>query len=80
MSCGSGVFEPFFGRLPLIAPLIIAAISMFALESTPPIANVRPSLVKASEVTVRPIVPADMVPMTFVIIPAMSAMLGILGI
>src|ERR1044072_9251318 len=80
MSAGSGCFDPFFGFWRFIAPLIIAAMSMFAFDSTPPVARMRPSGLKASDVTERPIVPADIVPITFVIIAAMSFMFGIVGI
>ena len=43
-------------------------------------ASVRPSALKAIDVTLRPIVPADMAPIMFVIIEDRSAMLGMLGI
>src|SRR5215208_6842716 len=79
MSDVSGGFEPFLGFW-FIAPLIIAAMSMLAFDSTPPVASSLPSLVNASDVTVWPIVPADMVPSVFVIIEAISAMLGMVGI
>ena len=53
---------------------------MFDLVTTPPVTNVFPSGLNASDVTVRPIVPAAIVPITFVIIAEMSAMFGICGI
>ena len=46
-------------------------------DSTPPIATTRLSALNATEVFVRPIVPADIVPRTSVIIAPISAMLGI---
>src|SRR5829696_502504 len=63
-----------------MAPLIIAAKSIFVFDSNPPVASVRPSLLNASEVTFRPIVPADRPPSTLVIIAEMSAMFGMIGI
>src|SRR5215213_11291012 len=79
MSAGSIGFEPFF-CFGFIAPLIMAAISMLAFVSTPPVASSLPSVVNASDVTVWPIVPADIVPIVLVIIAAISAMLGMVGI
>src|SRR6476661_3460533 len=79
MSAGSGCFDPFF-CFGFVAPLIIAAMSMLAFDSTPPVASTLPSLVNASDVTVWPIVPADMVPIVVVIIAAISAMFGMVGI
>jgi hypothetical protein len=61
-------------------PAIIAPKSIFDFDSTPPVASVRPSGLKAIDVTLRPIVPADIEPIMFVIIAEMSAMLGIAGI
>src|SRR6185436_13344430 len=76
-SWGSGV-GCFFGFLPwLIAAVIMAAMSRFDFVSTPPVANVRPSGLNATEVTVWPIVPADVAPIIFVIMAPISAMLGI---
>src|SRR5258708_39171181 len=54
--------------------------SRLDFDSTPPVASVRPSGLKATEVTLRPIVPAVIVPSTFGIIAVMSATLGIAGI
>ena len=71
MGCFLGLFPGF------MAPLIIAAISKFDFVSTPPVANVRPSGLNASEVTVWPMVPADIAPIMFVIMALISAMLGI---
>src|ERR1041385_4662897 len=79
MSAGSGCFEPFF-CFGFIAPLIIAAMSILAFDSTPPVASNLPSFVNASDVTVWPGVPAAIVPIVLVIIAAMSAMFGIVGI
>src|SRR5215213_1190524 len=79
MSAGSGCFDPFFGFW-FIAPLIMAAMSILAFVSTPPLASTLPSLVKASDVIVWPIVPAAIVPSVLVIIAAMSAMFGMVGI
>src|SRR5688572_17434232 len=60
-----------------MAPLIIAAISKLDFVSTPPVAKVLPSGLNASEVTVWPIVPADIAPIVFVIMALKSAMFGI---
>src|SRR5437016_10858054 len=79
MSCGSGGFL-FFEAFGFAAPLIMLAISKFDFDSTPPVATIFPSEVKATEVTLRPIVPAVIVPSTLVIIALMSAMFGIVGI
>src|SRR5436305_4323410 len=79
MSLGSGGFL-FFEAFGFMAPLIKAAISKFDFDSTPPVASIFPSEVKATEVTLRPIVPAVIVPSTFVIIVLMSARFGIVGI
>src|SRR5205807_8577102 len=76
MSCGSGGFL-FFEAFGFAAPLIMLAISKFDFDSTPPVATIFPSEVKATEVTLRPIVPAVIVPSTLVIIALMSAMFGI---
>src|SRR3989449_9701014 len=78
MSCGSGGFL-FFEAFGFMAPLIKAAISKFDFDSTPPVASIFPSEVKATEVTLRPIVPAGIVPGTVVGIALMSAMFGIVG-
>ena len=77
-SWGSGGF--WFFDLFWPASLIKVAISKFDFDSTPPVARVRPSGLKAAEVTVLPIVPAVIVPSTFVIIALMSAILGRFGI
>src|SRR5258706_2307176 len=53
--------------------------SKLDFDSTPPVASTRPSGLKAIDVTVFPIVPAVMVPNTFVISAFMSAMFGIVG-
>src|SRR6185369_1007736 len=79
MSAGSGCFDPFF-CFGFIAPLIIAAMSMLAFDSTPPVASTLPSLVNASDVILPPGVPADIAPSVLVISAAMSAMFGIVGI
>src|SRR6185369_10605016 len=79
MSAGSGCFEPFF-CFGFIAPLIIAAMSTLAFDSTPPVASILPSLVNAIDVIDWPGVPAAIAPITLVIIAAMSAMLGMVGI
>ena len=77
ISSGSGGFE--FFLFFWAAGFIIAAKSRFDFDSTPPIASVRPSGLKASDVTLRPIVPADIEPMMFVIIPEIAVMSGICG-
>ena len=77
ISSGSGGLEFFFWFFCMAAGFIIAARSKFDFDSTPPIASVRPSGLKAREVTLRPIVPADIEPIMFVIIPAMAVMSGI---
>ena len=74
-SCGLEVFLFFCA-----AGFIIAAKSTFDFDSTPPIARIRPSGLNAKEVTVRPIVPADIEPMMFVIMLLMAERSGICGI
>ena len=69
-----------FPFCPGMLPPIIAAKSIFDFDSTPPVAIVRPSGLNAMDVTLRPIVPADIAPIMFVIMADMSAMLGIVGI
>ena len=54
-------------------------ISRLDFDSTPPLARTFPSGLNESEVTLRPIVPAAIVPSTLVIIAVMSAMLGMFG-
>src|SRR5439155_21151560 len=53
--------------------------SKFDFDSTPPVATILPSELNATDVTLRPIVPAVIVPRTFVTIALMSAMFGIVG-
>src|SRR5688572_32300786 len=54
--------------------------SMFAFDSTPPVANMRPSGLNASDVTEPPMDPVDTAPIALVIDAAMSDILGIVGI
>src|SRR5215831_1183773 len=79
ISCDVGDFW-FFARFGFAAWAIIWAGSKFDLDSTPPLARIFPSGLKDSEVTVRPMVPADIVPIMLVIIAARSAIFGILTI
>src|SRR6185369_1377801 len=51
--------------------------SKFDLDSTPPVAIIRPSGLKAIDVTLRPTVPAESAPMVLVIISEISFMFGI---
>src|SRR6185369_14706808 len=50
--------------------------SKFDFDSTPPVAMIRPSGLKAMDVTLRPTVPAESAPMVLVIISEISFMLG----
>src|SRR6185503_13089280 len=52
---------------------------MFDFDSTPPTARIFPSGLNASDVTLRPIVPADIEPIMFVIIPVIADISGICG-
>ena len=61
-----------------MARFIIACISMFAVDSNPPVASMRPSPLNATDRW--PIVPEDIMPKTFVIMAEMSFIFGMPGI